>query len=123
MYGSWKDKIGDANRREKEEKKAFDSNMRDLETKKAKNKDDAGWVKTFDRVERYRKLQRSIAHRQYHTVLKIAHAGMAKFRTVMGAMESAIDEGKPSKEQLKKLQSMEVPEVVLLQSCEELSHW
>merc|ERR1719482_2716001 len=123
MYGGWKEKIGIANKREKEQKKDFDATIRDLETKKNTNKADANWTQTYDKIEKYWSLQRKIAHRQYHTVLKLAHAGMAKFKTVMTAMQAAIDSKKPDPATLKKVKAMEMPEVVLLQMVEGLTQW
>jgi len=123
MYGSWKGKIGTANKREKEEKKDFDLKIRDLEMKKNTNKNDANWTKTYDKIEKYWKLQRTIAHRQYHTVLKLAHSGMERFKTVMHAMQAAVDKKKPDSTTMRKMQAMEEPEVVLLQEVESLRHW
>jgi len=123
MYGSWKDKIGTANKREKEEKHTFDDEIKNLEAKKRKFKDDANATKTYDGIEKYWKRQREIAHRQYHTVLKIAHGGMDKFKTVMHAMQTAVDGKKPDAATLAKVQSMEMPEVVLLQQVETLQRW
>lgn len=128
MYGGWKEKIGVANKREKEEKTEFDATIKDLELKKKKSatgdaKFDANSTKTYDKIEKYWRLQRNIAHRQYHTMLKLAHAGMAKFKTVMNAMQAAVDSKKPDPATLKKVQAMEMPEVVLLQTVESLTHW
>merc|ERR1719159_1108065 len=47
MYSSWKDKIGTANRREKEEKKEFEDEVRNLEEKKKRFKNDANATKTY----------------------------------------------------------------------------
>lgn len=123
MYDGWKQKIGVANKNEKEQKKDFDATIRDLEIKKSKNSGLSKDDKTYDKIEKYWSLQRKIAHRQYHTVLKIAHAGMEKFKTVIHAMQSAIDSKKPDPSTMKKIQSMEMPEVVLLQKVESLTHW
>merc|ERR1719235_1546114 len=123
MYASWKEKIGTANKREKEEKKEFDEEMKNMEAKKKRFKDDANATKTYDNIEKYWKRQRSIAHRQYHTVLKIAHGGMEKFKSVMQAMEQAVQGKKPDAATMAKVQSMEMPEVVLLQQVESLQKW
>merc|ERR1719235_1708300 len=123
MYSSWKDKIGTANKREKEEKKEFDEEMKNMEAKKKRFQGDANATKTYDNIEKYWRRQRAIAHRQYHTVLKIAHGGMEKFKSVMQAMQSAIDGKKPDAATMKKVQSMEMPEVVLLQEVESLQKW
>merc|ERR1719240_790964 len=95
MYASWKEKIGTANKREKEEKAEFDEEMKNIEAKKRRFKDDANATKTYDNIEKYWRRQRSIAHRQYHTVLKIAHGGMEKFKSVMHDMQQAVDGTKP----------------------------
>merc|ERR1719313_296982 len=123
MYSSWKEKIGTANKREKDEKAEFDEEMKNMEAKKKRFKDDANATKTYDNIEKYWKRQRQIAHRQYHTVLKIAHGGMEKFKSVMHAMQSAIDGKKPDEKTLKAVQSMEMPEVVLLQQVQSLQRW
>lgn len=128
MYGGWKEKIGVANKREKEQKTELDETIRDLELKKKAShtgdaKFDANSTKTYDKIEKYWRLQRKIAHRQYHTVLKLAHAGMAKFKTVMTAMQAAVDSKKPDPATLKKVKAMEMPEVVLLQMVEGLTQW
>jgi len=120
MYDSWKDKIGDANKKEQEQKKAFEKNMKDLEAKKALHKDSKDAMDTYDRIEKYWKRQRSISHRQYHTALKIMHSGMQKFKAVSGAMSSAIAGKKPSTKDLQAV-GMAMPDVVLLQS--DLAVW
>jgi len=123
MYGSWKDKIGTANKREKDEKKVYDAEIKNLDEKLKKFKGDVNATKTYTNIEKYWKRQREIAHRQYHTVLKIAHGGMEKFKSVMHAMQGAIDKKKPSAEEAKKIQAMEMPEVVLLQKVDSLQRW
>merc|ERR1719335_793833 len=109
MYASWKDKIGSANKREKDEKASFDDEIKNLEAKKKKFAGDANATKTYDGIEKYWRRQRQIAHRQYHTVLKIAHGGMEKFKSVMHAMQAAVDGKKPDEKTLKAVQSMEMP--------------
>jgi len=122
MYGGWKEKIGVANKREKQQKKDYDATVADMEMKKKANSD-ADSVKTYDKIEKYWTLQRKIAHHQYHTVLKIAHAGMEKFKNVMHAVQAAMDSKKPDPATAKKIQAMEEPEVCLLQKVESLRHW
>merc|ERR1719174_872279 len=114
MYDSWKDKIGDANKKEQEQKKAFEKNMKDLEAKKALHKDSKDAMDTYDRIEKYWKRQRSISHRQYHTALKIMHSGMQKFKAVSGAMSNAIAGKKPSAKDLQAV-GMAMPDVMLVQ--------
>merc|ERR1719271_354300 len=114
MYDSWKDKIGEANKHEQEQKKAYEKTIKDLEAKKAAYKDSKDAQATYDRIEKYWKRQRSIAHRQYHTALKIMHSGMQKFKAVSGAMSNAIAGKKPSAQDLQTV-GMAMPDVVLLQ--------
>merc|ERR1719159_339562 len=52
MYASWKEKIGTANKREKEEKNTFDEEIKNLEAKKKKFKDDVNATKTYDGIEK-----------------------------------------------------------------------
>merc|ERR1719262_741218 len=114
MYDTWKDKIGEANKREQEQKKEFDEQISGLEAKKAKYKNDANATKTYDTIEKYWKKQRSISHRQYHTSLKIMHAGMVKFKAVQGAMQDAVEGKKPTEKDFRAIGMVE-PMVVLLQ--------
>lgn len=118
MYDTWKEKIGTANKREKEQKKAFDATMKEIELKKAKAKANGADTKTYDNIEKYWKRQREIAHRQYHTALKIMHSGMEKFKGVKAAMDNAIAGKKPTQGDLRAV-GMAAPDVVLLQ----LSAW
>merc|ERR1719426_490699 len=120
MYDSWKEKIGEANKKETEQKKAFDKTIQDLEAKKATYKDKDA-QDTYDRIEKYWKRQRSISHRQYHTALKIMHSGMQKFKAVSGAMNHAIAGKKPTAQDLQTI-GMAMPDVVFVQ-VQELVRW
>lgn len=122
MYDEWKAKIGEANKKEKEQKKNFDQNIRELEEKKKAAHGDKGSVATYDMMENYWKKQRALAHRQYHTSLKIMHSGMEKFKSVSNALQDASEGKKPSASDLRTL-GVE-PEVVLLQtSVRDLAVW
>merc|ERR1719163_1746237 len=114
MYDNWKEKIGEANKHEHEQKVVFDKTIKDLEAKKAAMKDSKDAVDTYDRIEKYWKRQRAISHRQYHTALKIMHSGMQKFKAVSSAMEHAIAGKKPTANDLQAV-GMAMPDVVLLQ--------
>jgi len=123
MYDTWKEKIGQANKREKEQKAAFDATIQDLEKKK-QQLSDKGATDTYNRIEKYSQRQRSISHRQYHTALKIMHSGMERFKAMQGAMKSAIAGKKPKSSDLKALGLEAAPEVVFLQrSVRHLSEW
>merc|ERR1740133_510544 len=61
MYENWKEKIGEANKKEHEQKLSFDKTIADLEVKKAKSKDSKDGAETYDRIEKYWKRQRAIA--------------------------------------------------------------
>jgi len=119
MYDSWKEKIGEANKREHEQKAEFDKTIKGLEAKKAMYKsNDTDAIATYDRIEKYWKRQRSISHRQYHTALKIMHGGMQKFKAVSGAMEHAIAGKKPNAKDLQTV-GLAMPDVMLLQQWTE----
>jgi len=121
MYDSWKEKIGEANTHEQEQKKAYDTTIKDLEGKKAQFKGSKDAQDTYDRIEKYWKRQRSISHRQYHTALKIMHSGMQKFKAVSGAMSDAIAGKKPTAKDLQTV-GLAMPEVVFLQ-IQHLAAW
>jgi hypothetical protein len=112
MYGKMKERIAKANAAEKSQKAEFDERIKDLDAKK-KALADKG-IKTddtYDRIEAYWKKQRANAHRQYHNLLKLTHAGMAKFDGLMKMGKDA-EAGKPL--DAKKLQEVKagVPNVV-----------
>jgi len=121
MYDSWKEKIGDANKKETEQKAAYDKTVKELEAKKAMYKDSKDATDTYDRIEKYWTRQRSIAHRQYHTALKIMHSGMQKFKAVSSAMSNAVAGKKPTAKDLQTV-GMAMPDVVLLQ-VQQLVDW
>jgi hypothetical protein len=114
MYDSWKEKIGEANKKEHQQKTVFDKTIKDLEAKKAMYKDSKDATATYDRIEKYWSRQRAISHRQYHTALKIMHSGMQKFKAVSSAMGNAIAGKKPNAQDLQTV-GMAMPDVVLLQ--------
>jgi hypothetical protein len=114
MYDTWKDKITQENKYEQAQKRTFDKTIKELEDKKRKFKADANATQTYDNIEKYWKRQRENAHHQYHTALKIMHAGMEKFKAVESAMQNAVDGKKPSANELRSL-GMLMPDVVLLQ--------
>lgn len=114
MYDSWKEKISESNKKEQEQKQAYEKTVSELEAKKAQFKGNAEAIATYDRIESYWKRQRSIAHRQYHTALKIMHSGMSKFKSVSDAMSNAIAGKKPSAKDLQTM-GMAMPDIVFLQ--------
>jgi len=123
MYSTWKDKIGEANKHEQEQKAAFKKTMADLDAKKSEMKGNANATATYDRIQKYWQRQRNISHRQYHTALKIMHSGMAKFKAVEEAMQDAIAGKKPSAKDMQVI-GMGAPEVVLLQEkVDEIRTW
>lgn len=123
MYASWKDKISAANRNEEAEKKKFEAEESSLERKKAMFKGDKNATETYEGIERYWKKQRSLSHKQYHTSLKLMHAGMEKMKTMIGAMTGAIEGKKPSTKTLQAIGQI-APEVVFLQKqVKVLSIW
>jgi hypothetical protein len=114
MYDNWKEKIGSANKHEREQKKQFDATIAQLEAKKAAAKKTGESTETYDRIEKYWQRQRSISHRQYHTALKIMHSGMEQFKSVKGAMDDAIKGKKPTAKDLRAV-GLATPDIVFLQ--------
>lgn len=115
MLGAWKDKISDANRHEQSHKRSFEAEIKELEAKKRKFKNDANASIAYEHIEKYWKRQRELSHRQYHTALKLMHSGMDKFKTVMAAMNDAIAGKKPTQAELRAVGALAPPEVVLVQ--------
>jgi hypothetical protein len=112
MYTKMKERISKANAAEKSQKAEFDERMKDLDAKKAAlAKKGLKVDDTYDRIEAYWKKQRANAHRQYHNLLKLTHAGMAKFDGLMKMGKDA-EAGTPLDK--KKLQEVKagVPNVV-----------
>jgi hypothetical protein len=112
MYAKMKDRIAKANAAEKSQKAEYDQRIKDLDAKKAAlEKKGLKIDDTYTRIEAYWKKQRANAHRQYHNLLKLTHAGMAKFEGLMKMGKDA-EEGKPLDK--KKLQEVKagVPNVV-----------
>jgi len=130
MYDHFKERIGEANKHEAKSKKMFeqrkadfDAKMKAMEEKAAKDKRPvqpgeeppyAGLKATEERIFKYWTRQRELQHRQYHTMLKIAHGGMMRMKDAMKMYETAMAGGKPKQQDLQKLQQM-VPDVVLTQ--------
>jgi len=130
MYDHFKERIGEANKHEAKSKKMFeqrkadfDAKMKAMEEKAAKDKRPvqpgeeppyAGLKATEERIFKYWTRQRELQHRQYHTMLKIAHGGMMRMKEAMKMYETAMAGGKPKQQDLQKLQQM-APDVVLTQ--------
>jgi len=118
MYESWKEKIGDANRHEQQQKKAFEATIAELEVKRKAFAGTKG-EETYKKLENYWKKERELGHKQYHTSLKIMHAGMMKFKSVIGACDDAEAGKKPS---AKDMRAVGMPDVVFLQLAD-LGTW
>lgn len=93
MEKDWKKKISVANREEKDEKKKFAATVKALDAK-AKTWDPKLGKNDYTMIENYFKRQRALAHKQYHNLLKIAHAGIERFQSTLRAMKEA-QAGKP----------------------------
>lgn len=125
MYATWKDKISAANKKEEQQKKKLEVEIARLEEKKRNNRNDANATKWYDSMERYWKKQRALSHQQYHTSLKMMHAGMEKMKTMIGVMGDAVAGKKPTKKELASVGVTVQPEVVLLlqRQAKQLTTW
>merc|ERR1719310_82068 len=88
MEKKWKEKIVEANRAEKKEKAWYESTMHSLEPKRLAWRADEG-RNTYEMLENYWTKHRALEHRQYHNLLKIAHAGIMKFKAAARALDDA----------------------------------
>jgi hypothetical protein len=124
MYDDWKQKVGEANQAEKDQKADLAKTLKDLDLKLKEHRLDQ---KDYNIIAKYRKREREIAHKQFHNVLKICHSGMAQFKNVIQAMEEAKAgkklDAKTAQALGGTLASGEAPEVVLLQQVSRLESW
>merc|ERR1711862_239874 len=76
----------------------------------------------YDFLEGSWRKQREIAYRQYHTSLKLMHAGLQKFKDVMGALEGARKDKKLTAKNSRAAGVM--PDIELLQTkLQDLAVW
>jgi hypothetical protein len=112
MYGRFKDNIKNANELEAKTKKHYEENMAAYKIRKAKNKDD----KAMDRMAEYWEKSRKLSHQHYHSMLKVAHAGMARLQMAIDMMGKAVAGKSLDKKELDSLKAVTpTPTVVLLQ--------
>jgi hypothetical protein len=112
MYGRFKDNIKNANELEAKTKKHYEENMAKYKQRKAANKDDHA----LDRMEEYWVKSRKLSHAHYHSMLKVAHAGMARLQMAIDMMTKAVNGQKLDKKELEHLKSVTpAPTVVLMQ--------
>jgi hypothetical protein len=112
MYGRFKDNIHNANELEAKTKKHYEENMAKYNARKAANKDDHA----LDRMEEYWVKSRKLSHAHYHSMLKVAHAGMARLQMAIDMMTKAVNGQKLDKKELEHLRAVTpAPTVVLMQ--------
>jgi len=112
MYGRFKDNIKNANELEAKTKKHYEENMAKYKQRKAAHKDDHA----LDRMAEYWEKSRKLSHAHYHSMLKVAHAGMARLQMAIDMMTKAVNGQKLDKKELEHLKSVTpAPTVVLLQ--------
>jgi len=112
MYGRFKDNIKNANELEAKTKKHYEENMAKYKARKAANKDDTA----LDRMEEYWVKSRKLSHAHYHSMLKVAHAGMARLQMAIDMMSKAVNGQKLDKKEFEHLKAVTpAPTVVLLQ--------
>merc|ERR1719478_1994295 len=102
MYGRFKDNIKNANELEAKTKKHYEENMAKYQQRKAANKDDHA----LDRMEEYWVKSRKLSHAHYHSMLKVAHAGMARLQMAIDMMTKAVNGQKLDKKELEHLKAM-----------------
>lgn len=120
MENEWKSKIVAANRAEKEEKAWFTETKRGLDVK-AQAWDSHNGKNTYQMIEGYWTRHRALEHRQYHNLLKIAHAGIDRFKSVIRAVDGAEAGKSPDADTARSLHlETPSPDVVLLQIAPEL---
>ena len=97
-----------ANRAEKEEKAWFTETKRGLDVK-ARAWDSHNGKNTYQMIEGYWTRHRALEHRQYHNLLKIAHAGIDRFKSVIRAVDGAEAGKSPDADTARSLQLETLP--------------
>jgi len=107
MYGKFKADIVSNNKLEKQSTKRLEQYQKDYDTivndKTGKNK---YLLSEKERALKYFKKQRSIQHRHYHAMLKMAHASMERLNKVKKMVENAKNGKKLSQGDMESLQAM-----------------
>jgi len=112
MYGRFKDNIKNANELEAKTKKHYEEDMAKYRARKAANKDDTA----LDRMAVYWEKSRKLSHAHYHSMLKVAHAGMARLQMAIDMMTKAVNGEKLDKKELDHLRAVTpAPTVVFMQ--------
>jgi hypothetical protein len=112
MYGRFKDNIKNANMLEAKTKKHYEEDMAKYKQRKAANKDDTA----LDRMAVYWEKSRKLSHAHYHSMLKVAHAGMARLQMAIDMMTKAVNGEKLDKKELDHLRAVTpAPTVVFMQ--------
>merc|ERR1719428_447586 len=112
MYGRFKDNIKNANELEAKTKKHYEENMAKYKQRKAANKDETA----LDRMAVYWEKSRKLSHAHYHSMLKVAHAGMARLQMAIDMMTKAVNGQKLDKKELDHLKAVTpAPTVVFMQ--------
>jgi len=112
MYGRFKDNIGSANKLEEKSKKLYEKNMAEWASKSDSYHNDTA----MKRIHEYWIKSRDLSHAHYHSMLKLAHAGMQRLKMTMDMMEKAIAGKKPNQHELQTLKNSlpPTPDVVFL---------
>merc|ERR1719454_1837301 len=105
MYGRFNDNIKNANELEAKTKKHYEENMAKYKQRKAANKDDHA----LDRMHTYWEKSRKLSHQHYRSMLKVAHAGMARLQMAIDMMSKAVKGDKLDKKELDELKAATPP--------------
>merc|ERR1719426_234630 len=112
MYERFKENIVSATKLEEKTKSHYVQNMdykKKLEERKGK-KDEA-----LDRMKDYWEKSRKLSHQHYHSMLKVAHAGMARLKMAIDMMEKAIAGKQLEKGELESLKAATPAPIVVFQ--------
>jgi len=94
------------------EQRNYEEDMAKYRARKAANKDDTA----LDRMAVYWEKSRKLSHAHYHSMLKVAHAGMARLQMAIDMMTKAVNGEKLDKKELDHLRAVTpAPTVVFMQ--------
>merc|ERR1719160_2404836 len=122
MYERFKENIVSATKLEEKTKAHYVQNMADYKKKQEERKGKKD--EALDRMAEYWEKSRKLSHQHYHSMLKVAHAGMARLQMAIDMMSKAVAGKSLDKKELDSLKAVTpTPTVVFMQVRTDLLHY
>jgi len=107
MYDRFKQNIVSANKLEAKTKKHYEENMAEYAKKEKERKGKKD--EAMERMHTYWEKSRKLSHQHYRSMLKVAHAGMARLQMAIDMMSKAVKGDKLDKKELDALKAATPP--------------